>query len=192
MNKSDEINELADALSKLQGEVHNAFKDRVGHKCKYADLGSILDIARPLLCKYSLSVTQLCGSANAGSAEVETVLMHKSGQWISSIIQMGVEKGSMSMAQAVGSVITYARRYSLAAILGIAQTDDDANVKESYEEPRETLKLSYKQQLIDMIKGDEGYTSRLKSHFEKEGLNWKTISDDDCRILATRLHIGEI
>lgn len=132
MNKSDEINELASSLSKVQGEIHNAFKDKSGYGYKYVDLASMLDIARPVLSKHGLALSQLCGSANE-LATVETVLMHQSGQWISSTIEMGVERAKgMSLAQSVGSVITYARRYALAAIVGIAQTDDDASLKGSY------------------------------------------------------------
>lgn len=130
MNKSQEINELALALSKLQGEINDVGKNKQGYGYTYADLGSVLEIARPLLAKHGLSVTQLPQSAGE-KVSVETLLMHSSGQWISSTIEMQVERGkNMSLAQAVGSVITYARRYSLAAILGIAQVDDDAALEQ--------------------------------------------------------------
>jgi len=127
MNKSESIGALALALSKLQGEVQNVYKDKAGFGYKYTELCSILEVTRPLCAKYELVVTQLCTSS-ANDVGVETVLAHSSGEWISSTVLMPVTptKG-MSPAQATGCIITYARRYSLAAILGIAQTDDDAS-----------------------------------------------------------------
>lgn len=131
MNKSDQINELAKALSQLQGEIRDVYKDRQGYGYTYADLSQVLEVVRPLLVKHKLAVTQLCGTAH-DKVTVETVLMHESGQWLSSTIEMGVEKGkNMSLAQAVGSVITYARRYALTAIVGFTQSDNDAAVEAS-------------------------------------------------------------
>lgn len=130
MNKSEVINELAASLSKLQGEISDVFKDKKGYGYNYADLSSILEEARPLLAKHGLSIAQLPASAH-DKVVLETLLMHSSGQWVSSTIEMGVERGKgMSLAQAVGSVITYARRYALAAMLGISQTDDDATSRQ--------------------------------------------------------------
>jgi len=130
MNKSENINELALALSCLQGEIIDAHKDTQGHGYKYATLGSVLEIARPLLAKNNLSVTQLCGTVG-DKISVETVLMHASGQWISETLAFDVpEKSRNNKAQDSGGVITYMRRYSLTALLGITQTDDDAAIKE--------------------------------------------------------------
>ncbi len=166
MNKSDEINELAKSLSKVQGEIHNAFKDKSGYGYKYVDLASILDITRPLLSKHGLSVTQLCGSAN-DMATVETVLMHESGQWLSSTIEMSVERGKgMSLAQSVGSVITYARRYALAAIVGIAQTDDDASLKGPYEAPQD-----FKVELEALMCASEDISSKVHSWLLKKNIS---------------------
>ena len=53
------------------------------------------------------------------------MLLHESGQWIRSKIKMPI--GGKKDAQAVGATITYARRFSLSAMVGIAQTDDDGN-----------------------------------------------------------------
>lgn len=147
MNKSETIVELAKALSSFQGEVQDAHKDKKGFNYKYADLSSILEIARPLLLKNGLSVTQLCESHLINDdfhVGVESVLMHNSGEWVSSVFTMPLQASkNMSLAQSAGSVITYARRYSLAAILGITQTDNDAVIESpkaavaSYVKPQE-------------------------------------------------------
>ena len=127
MQKSDSIEMLASSLSKFQGEIQNCFKSKTGYGYKYADLASILDEVRPLLAKHDLSLMQMPG--NAGDCvSLETMIMHKSGQWVAESMQIPVDgvKG-MSRAQAIGSVISYARRYALTSFLGIAQTDEDTD-----------------------------------------------------------------
>ncbi len=125
MNKSEQINELATALAKAQGELENASKssNNPHFKSKYADLAEIINTTRPVFSSHGLSVTQ-CPSFEAGIVSVETILMHSSGQWMSSTISAPVSKQD---AQGVGSSITYCRRYALAAVAGIAQEDYDAN-----------------------------------------------------------------
>lgn len=125
MNKSDQINELAAALAKAQAKLENASKssNNSHFKTRYADLAEVINTVRPVFAEHGLAVTQ-CPSFEAGIVSVETVLMHSSGQWMSSVVSAPVTKQD---AQGVGSAITYCRRYSLAAVAGIAQEDDDAN-----------------------------------------------------------------
>lgn len=156
MNKSESIANLALALSKLQGEIQNVYKDKKGYGYSYTELSSMLEVTRPLCAKYELAVTQLCESHEVkNEVGVETVLMHSSGEWISSTLFMPAagSKG-MSLAQASGSVITYARRYALAALLGIAQTDNDASIKDSVQEEAvvvTNLPVNYSK-LVDVVK----------------------------------------
>lgn len=125
MNKSDSIKELATALAKAQGEIENATKATANafFKSKYADLAECLNTVRPVFAKHGLSLSQF-PSFECGVASVESILMHSSGEWLSNIASAPVSKQD---AQGVGSATTYLRRYSLAAIAGIAQEDDDAN-----------------------------------------------------------------
>lgn len=141
MEKSESIKELATALSKFQSEAEDAIKDKKGDKSNYADLGQILNLVRPAMTKYGLAVAQLpCESFAPGSVAVDTMLMHSSGEWISNsfsmpinrIIRKSDNKDITNAPQASGSVITYARRYALAAVLGITQEDDDAADKRDY------------------------------------------------------------
>ncbi len=126
MNKSENINELAAALSRAQGAIKGALKDSLNphFKAKYADLASTWDACREQLAKNELSVVQMPDVSDTGGIAVETILMHSSGQWISSRFVMPVPKPD---AHGVGSAITYARRYALAAMVGIAPEDDDGN-----------------------------------------------------------------
>lgn len=132
MNLSDvEISEtgmpqLAKALSNLMGDVENVSKDKQGYGYKYADLAQILSEVRPLLQKHGLAVCQLPVSTNDGMVGVHTMLLHEEGGRIGATCYLPLDtQAKMSAAQQAGSVITYARRYSLAAVLGIAQEDDD-------------------------------------------------------------------
>jgi hypothetical protein len=137
MNKSENIGLLAKALSGMQGEIQDPYKNKAAHTARYADLPQILGIARPLLVKYGLSISQFPGKASPGKVCIETILMHESGEWISSEYEMdSIDPSerikSTNAAQATGIIITYARRYAITAILGIcAQEDTDANVSNS-------------------------------------------------------------
>lgn len=129
MNKSESINELATALCKAQAAIKGAVEDSTNphFKSKYASLQSYLDAAREPLFKNGLAVTQLLSDLNCEAMKmvtIETILMHSSGQWVSSIFSVPVSKQD---AQGFGSAITYARRYAFAAVVGIAPIDDDGN-----------------------------------------------------------------
>lgn len=123
--KSEAINELAAALAIAQGQITGALKDSANpfFKSKYADLASVWDACREHLSKNGLAVIQTTREDIEG-VTVETTLAHKSGQYISGLLRMFPKDKS---PQAYGSAMTYARRYALAAIVGVAQVDDDAN-----------------------------------------------------------------
>lgn len=125
MNKSESIKELATALAAAQAEIENASKNASNphFRSRYADLAEVLNTARPVLAKHGLSVAQF-PSLDDGIVSLETIMMHSSGEWISGIAGAPIAKVD---AQGVGSATTYLRRYSLAALVGIAQEDEDAN-----------------------------------------------------------------
>ena len=128
MKKSESIVELAEALSKFQGATVNIFKGKAGHGYKYADLAAILDMTRSALAENGLSVIQMPCDAAPNWVSVETMIAHKSGQWVEQSYSMPIPVNKRnSDAQNLGSAVTYARRYAIAAALGIAQTDSDAS-----------------------------------------------------------------
>ena len=122
--QSEQINELAAALSKAQASITGALKDSANpfFKSKYADLASCWDACRKQLTDNGLSVIQTTDIVS-DTVVVRTTLAHSSGQWVSGILPVKTKDES---PQAQGSGITYARRYALAAIVGLAQIDDDA------------------------------------------------------------------
>lgn len=120
---SESITKMATALMEFQGKVELVKKTAENDffKSKYADLGSIIDTIKKPLADAKLSYVQM----PFGTNKLVTILMHESGEFFKSIVEM-TPKGSSP--QDVGSAITYYRRYSLSAILGIAtEEDDDGN-----------------------------------------------------------------
>ena len=131
---SSEIGDLAGALAKAQGTMTNGSKDKQGYGYKYMELGSIIDIARPALSANELSIIQsheLNRLARKPSVITHTLLMHSSGQWIKSSIDIPIhEMKQLSVAQMIGVCMTYGRRYSIQALLMIAADEDtDATKK---------------------------------------------------------------
>tara|TARA_R100000808_G_C2082041_1_gene105512 strand:+ start:63 stop:527 length:465 start_codon:yes stop_codon:yes gene_type:complete len=121
--KSNQLDKLGEALAKAQGEMKGAKKSSVNpfFKSNYADLHTVIESSFPFLSKYGLSVIQ-GNDSDEKSFYVTTMLLHNSGQWIKSKLKMPITKAD---AQGVGATITYARRFALSAMVGIAQYDDD-------------------------------------------------------------------
>lgn len=118
------IGALAGALAKAQGLIQGAVKDSENpfFKSRYADLASVWDACRKPLSDNALAVIQLA-KANEDGVTVTTILAHASGEWISEALTLPLKDQT---PQAVGSALTYGRRYGLSAMVGIAPEDDDA------------------------------------------------------------------
>lgn len=125
MKTSDSIAQIAEALAKAQGQIDDASKGSKNpyFNSKYADLAAVRSAIREPLAVNDIAIVQLPRTLT-GEVEVETMLMHKSGEFISESLRLPVGKWD---AHGIGSAITYARRYGLMAILGIAAEDDDGN-----------------------------------------------------------------
>lgn len=125
MNQSESIQELTAALSKAQGAMGHAVKDTENtyFNSKYATLAAVLDVIREPFRDNGLCVTQRTAFTGADVILI-TTLWHSSGQFISGEYPVRPTKND---PQGFGSAMTYARRYTLSAIAGIAQDDDDGN-----------------------------------------------------------------
>lgn len=124
--QSEKIDLLAAALCKAQAEIKGAEKDGTNphYKSDYSTLEAVIKACRDALAKQGLSVSQILDHNERGAALI-TRLIHTSGQWIQGSCPLIL--GQRQDMQALGSAITYARRYSLAAIVGVvAEEDDDA------------------------------------------------------------------
>ncbi len=123
--KSESIKQLTTALSVVQSELKGAKMDSENpfFKSKYADLTAIWSSCRSVLTKNGFAVIQTMDfDPSTGKTFVVTTLSHKSGEWMEGKLAVNPEKNT---PQGMGSAITYARRYSLAAIVGVAPEGDD-------------------------------------------------------------------
>ena len=140
---SSEVDQLAAALSLAQGEIEPAPKDKDNpfFRSKYATLASCRAAAQPALTKHGLSTIQsITTDFDRFTIGVTTRLMHKSGQWVETLLECkskSVNKDSKGQeiapiygmtSQDVGAASTYLRRYGYSAIIGlVSEEDDDGN-----------------------------------------------------------------
>lgn len=130
--KSEQINELATALAKAQSQMIPAKKDAANPhlNSKYATLDSIINSARKPLADNGLSFVQIM-EQGADGLMLQTCLMHSSGQWMQGEVLVTASAGNRGIneVQALGSALTYYKRYALSAMLGIsvAEEDDDGH-----------------------------------------------------------------
>ena len=123
---TDTCTDLFTALIKAQSEMGSAVKDAQNphFRSRYASLAAVIDAVIPVLNANGVGVLQL-PSIEGSEVRLTTILMHSSGQRLSSTV--GAPMGKRQDAQAVGSAITYLRRYSLQSIMGLPVEDDDGN-----------------------------------------------------------------
>ena len=120
-NQAGAMNALYEALSKAQSGMGAIAREGKGNFGKYATLASVIEVVMPPLSEQGIAVIQMPETSADGMTLV-TLLCHKAGGVIRTELTM---KPAQNTPQAIGSTITYARRYSLMAIAGVAADDDD-------------------------------------------------------------------
>lgn len=147
---SPTIKEISKALSVAQNKISTVIREKQGYGYKYAELSDCLDMIKLPLFESELSLTQLCSFDYDGKPVLVTMLMHSSGEWIRSIILLKAQASKQTNEmQALGSGITYLRRYSLCSLLGIGQEDDDG--ERAGPKSLESNSPSQKQSLVDQL-----------------------------------------
>ena len=153
MNTEHATPALFAALAQAQLEIENAAKNAANphFRSKYADLAEVLNTVRPVFAKHGLSIVQSTGF-DGSLVSVTTLVGHAEGGFITSTASCVPAKTD---AQGIGSATTYLRRYSLAAMAGVAQEDDDGNAAAHDRKPqaRQAAKVSEAQraELQDLI-----------------------------------------
>jgi hypothetical protein len=139
--------EMAKALPALMAEMKNAPNTKKGYGYNYAPLNEILDTARPILAKHKFSINQFVGNQD-GMVTVTTRLVHLSGEYVESTMVLPLAKvAGANDVQQMGASITYARRYMITAILGIAgEEDTDGNPDGDKKRPKVQPKSQPKSQ----------------------------------------------
>ena len=178
-------NELFAALSKAQAQMSGATKgsENPFFKSKYADLHACQEAIRQPFAENNLCVVQTTSNLG-GSITVETTLGHASGQWMIGTLTMTPEKAG---PQALGACITYARRYALAAIAGLAQADDDAEGATIHRQKGKKAKAPEKalpaQPIINKDLWLDAEKAARKGHKEFQGWYENGISKADRAVL---------
>lgn len=146
------------ALAAAQAEMGKALKDssNPAFKSKYADLASVMDACMPALGKHGIAVFQPTFDDDTGRY-VKTVFAHVSGEIIECRVPLIVNKNDM---QGYGSAVTYARRYGLMGMAGIAPEDDDGNAAAKSPPPKashvstEALRDAWRDSVLDGLPDD--------------------------------------
>jgi hypothetical protein len=122
----ERLTDLPKALAEFQSAHHAAGKDGKGNYGTYTTLAGALAAVQPATA-FGLSHTQVLQPINDEFMVLRTMLMHTSGETLSSDLPIPIryEGGRTTPMQAMGGAITYARRYGLLAIYGLAGDDDD-------------------------------------------------------------------
>lgn len=205
MEKSPTISELAKALSEAQGEFKSILKGSTAkittkkggeYSYQYADLSAVLNACMPTVSKHGMAIVQ--GSTSKilkypieidpnqgkyGEVIITTLLLHSSGEWIQNVSTYPYVENGNNDVQAIGSVITFGRRYEVCAILGIAsQKDTDGILPEKIKKelkpytPPEGVK-SMKEFMLEMAKSrfaepDMFKTWRIDNNISESIENW--------------------
>ena len=133
LNTSETISEISAALAIAQGELSDPIKNRTAKagsfSYSYASLPDLLPDVRAVLSKNGIAIIQECEDV------CNTRLIHKSGEWIETVYPIDLGGSQLRGAQARGSAVTYARRYSMMSLLGLAAEDDDAHLSVQKDKP---------------------------------------------------------
>jgi hypothetical protein len=169
---------LMSAMAQMQAVLDMAKKDSDNpyFKSKYADLAQCLQTAKKPMADNGLSISQHC-TFDGVFVQCVSVLAHSSGQMMVSTLTIPVSKKD---AQGIGSSITYARRYALSAIVGIAQKDDDGNGSVGI--TQEEIDKRLEQQKAKEEAKSKAMAENQKRLDELE--NWRYISADNIEVKA--------
>jgi len=125
MKQSESITKLLENFTKAQAEFPTLPKDKNGYNYRYTDLDTVISTVRPILAKYNLGFMQALTTLESGKWAISTRIFNNAGEWIedtTTLPDVSLAKGNA--AQNVGAAITYMKRYTLCAMLGISSDED--------------------------------------------------------------------
>lgn len=196
MEHSEGMAKIAKALAAFQAEVKDPARDGENphFKSKYVTIDKLLDAVRPMAAKHGISIVQSTGG-NGQDIGVTTMILHESGEWL--MTDALTIRPVQNNPQGCMSAITYARRYSLSAALGVAWDDDDDGNAASAPAPKAETKSAQPKQDKNywMRKVQEIAKARslnaddlkavLKMQFKKSSS--KDLTEDETKNLAEHL-----
>ena len=181
IEKSENITNLAAAVLGAQRDIGHALKQAENpyYKSMYADLTAVIDAVKGPLNANGITFLQAVDMGCEGSAVVDTILMHNSGQYLSTRTPIFCQKENDP--QALGKGISYSQRYALQAILGLPTEDDDA--EGAMARGKKTEPAKYKKPDNDTKAEKEKEAADLKAKIDKLNqqawFEFQTVRADD-------------
>ena len=125
MKQTEKTNTLLQSLVEAQAEFETLPKDKAGYGYNYTDLDTVISYIRPILKKHGLGFIQMLSTLEGNQPAITTRLIHSSGEWIEDTTPLPpVQLAKGNAAQNLGAAITYMKRYTLCAMLGISSDED--------------------------------------------------------------------
>lgn len=191
---SPSLEAIAPALVTCQGEIEAATKDKINpaFKSSYADLRAVREAIRAPLANNGLALVQL-PHAGQGRVVVTSVLLHKSGEWIACDLAMPLAQAT---PHAVGSAISYARRYAAMSMLAVSAEDDDGNTASGqgpttpHPEPKPAPKEEAKPARRQEPKSDENREVHIERILDTKVVPWKNPKGESVTFYVIRASNG--
>lgn len=182
------------ALAKAQIAMGPALKDSTNpaFKSKYADLASVMAACLPALNANGIAVIQPPIDEESGARFVKTILAHESGETLECRVPLIIGKNDM---QGYGSAVTYARRYGLMSMAGIAPEDDDGNAAAAAKpNAKDEVEAREKARAADMAKHDRAVDQAIVYIDEADSvdtlkqswMNLPTAMKEDGRVIKAK------
>lgn len=129
MKQTESIKALLESMAKAQAEYTTLPKDKAGYGYNYTDLDTVISYIRPIMAKHNLAFMQTLTTLEGNAPAITTRVFHTTGEWIEDTTPLPpVQLAKGNAAQNLGAAITYMKRYTLCAMLGIS-SDEDADGK---------------------------------------------------------------
>lgn len=130
MKQSESVKTLLETFTKVQAELQTLPKDKNGYGYKYTDLDTVISYIRPIFAQNKLGFMQTLTTLENGKSAITTRLFNAAGEWLEDTTPLPeVSMAKTNAAQNLGAAITYMKRYTLCAMLGISSDEDvDGNV----------------------------------------------------------------
>ena len=138
MKQSESIKSLLEGLVKAQAEFTTLPKDKSGYGYKYTDLDTVISTVKPILAKYNIGFMQMLSTLEGNVKAITTRVFNSAGEWIEDTTPLpDVAMAKTNAAQNLGAAITYMKRYTLCAMLGISSDEDvDGNAQQNAPQAR--------------------------------------------------------
>ena len=189
VSSSEEIDKIIPALQKALSVMPDVTRDSKVNagamKYSFATLGAVLSTVRPVLADHGLSIMQ----TPVAQGEVETTLLHTSGQWLTTAPLVVIPNNHSPQGQ--GSAISFARRYALLSVLCLATEDDDGHAAQREEEPHpNSERVKDVLAALKALSSDE--KEAIKAWADGHSLAPKALLDDEVWLGRVEVFITEM